>query len=156
MTILLSPRFWLFTALAVIVSLFGFFMFRAGKSAIRAEFDAYRLSQTQALQKAEAEHRAKEQEWQASADKTTKAKDEQIRSINARADKLASELRNRPSRPASGSVPASSLNGKGGTGATLYAQDSEFLIREAARADRLRAALEACYKTYDEIRGKTQ
>lgn len=148
MTILLSPRFWLFTALAVIVSLFGFFMFRSGKSAIRAEFDAYRLSQTQALQKAEAEHRAKEQEWQSSADKTTKAKDEQIRAINARADELSIELRNRPTRPASGAVPKDSRASPSATGAQLYRDDAEFLTRLAQNADRAVAERDACIAQY--------
>lgn len=151
MTILFNPRFWIAAALAVMVSVFGFLMFRSGKASIRAEFDAYVLAQTKASQKAEAEHRAKEQEWQSAADKTTKAKDEQIRSINARADQLASELRNRSPRPASGSVPKDSGTGSSATGSKLYRDDAEFLTRLAASADRAVAERDACRSQYQAL-----
>lgn len=40
---------------------------------------------------------------------------------------------------------------KGSTGAELSAEDGQFLVREAARADRLRSALEACYQWADSV-----
>ena len=89
--------------------------------------------------------RDKEHQYQADADKIRKEKDDQIRAINDQlADALVS-LRKRPSRAAEAS------NGQNCNGSGLYAEDAEFLIREASRADQIRVALQACYNQYDSI-----
>ena len=92
---------------------------------------------------------AKEAEHQAEADKIRKDKNAQIDAINNQLFSALSELRNRPSR-----ASQSTVNGQvtcGNTGASLSAEDSEFLEREASRADQIRVALEACYAQYDEV-----
>lgn len=90
--------------------------------------------------------REKEHEYQAAADEIRKAKDAQINAINNQlADALVS-LRSRPSRT------AETVNGQNCNGTGLYAEDSEFLVREAARADQIRVALQACYNQYDAIK----
>ena len=101
-------------------------------------FEAYKVAQQAAIQK-------KERESQAAADKIEKEKNAQIQAINNQLVDAISELRKRPSRSQSAS------NGQSGTGATLFAEDAEFLIREAARADQIRAGLQACYAQYDAI-----
>ena len=90
--------------------------------------------------------REKEHQMQDATDQIRKDKDAQINAINNQLANALIELRNRPSR-----TNQSSNNGQGGTGATLFAEDAEFLIREAARADQIRTGLEACYKQYDSI-----
>jgi hypothetical protein len=90
--------------------------------------------------------RDKEHQYQADADKIRTEKDAQIRDINAKLVDAVSELRKRPSRA------TEATNGKGCNGASLYAEDSEFLVREAARADEIRVALQACYKQYDSLK----
>lgn len=40
---------------------------------------------------------------------------------------------------------------QGASGAELSGKDAEFLVREAARADGLRAALQACYRYADTV-----
>ena len=95
--------------------------------------------------KAEKTIRDKEHQYQSDADQIRKDKDAQIKAINNQLVDAVSELRKRPSRTAEAS------NGKGCNGASLYAEDSEFLIREAARADEIRIALQACYKQYDAV-----
>lgn len=66
---------------------------------------------------------------------------EALQGIDARLDAMSRELRKRPA-----TLPAASLaQCKGTTGAELSGPNAEFLAGEAARADRLRAALEACY-----------
>ena len=90
--------------------------------------------------------RTKEHQYQANADKIRTEKDAQIKAINNKLVDAISELRKRPSRTEQAS------NGQSGTGATLYAEDAEFLIREASRADQIRIGLEACYKQYDAIK----
>ncbi len=103
------------------------------------KLDAYKVAQANAVH-------AKEVQSQEDADKIRKEKDAQINAINNQlADSLV-QLRNRPRRSQSAS------NGQSGTGTTLYAEDAEFLIREAARADTIRTALDACYKQYDAIK----
>ena len=87
----------------------------------------------------------KERQAQIATDQIRTEKDAQIKAINNQLVDAISELRKRTSRT------DKAANGQGGTGATLFAEDAEFLIREAARADQIRTGLEACYKQYDSI-----
>jgi hypothetical protein len=103
------------------------------------KLDNYKLSQQEVTA-------TKNIEIKTATDQIRKAKDEQIASINTQLANALVELRNRPSR--STTVP---INGTCGTGATLFAEDAEFLTREAARADIIRSALDACYNQYDKV-----
>ena len=114
------------------------FMWYSGYSFEASRFERYKAQQV-------IETQAKERQYQQKADEIEKAKNAQIRDINSKLADAISELRKRPGRPENSSA------GQGGTGATLYAQDAEFLIREAARADQIRTGLDACYKQYDSI-----
>lgn len=76
-------------------------------------------------------------------------KDAEIKSIGNRLQSALGELRQRQER--SGGTN-SAADCKGATGAELSRQDAEFLTREAARADQLRAALQMCYQQYDAVR----
>ena len=98
-----------------------------------------RIAQEKVIQAKEAEH-------QAAADKIRKDKNAQIDAINNQLFAALSELHNRPSRS-----QYSATVGQDGTGRSLSAEDAEFLIGEAARADQIRTALDACYKQYDEV-----
>ena len=88
--------------------------------------------------------------WQDSADQTTKAKDDQIRTINRRLVAAIGELRNRPERPAV--VPENSGACRSGTGSGLYRPDGEFLAGEAARAASIAAERDACHALVDQLR----
>jgi hypothetical protein len=115
------------------------FSWYLGFSFESARFDRYKADQIAATQKAQEEH-------QAATDQIRKEKDAQIASINnSLADALV-QLRSRPNRTQAAS------NGQGGTGLSLSAEDASFLEREAARADVLREALNACYKQYDSLK----
>ena len=96
--------------------------------------------------KAEKTIRDKEHQYQADADKIRKDRDAQIKVINTQLVDAVSELRKRPSRATEASA------GQGCNGTRLFDEDSEFLVREAARADEIRVGLEACYKQYDAIK----
>jgi len=89
--------------------------------------------------------RSKEHQYQADADKIRTEKDAQINAINFQLVDAISELHKRTSRT------DKTNSGQGGTGSALFAEDAEFLIREAARADQIRIGLETCYKQYDSI-----
>lgn len=90
--------------------------------------------------------RDKEHQYQTDADKIRIEKDAQIKAINNQLVDAISQLRKRPSRS------SETTNGQSCNGASLYAEDSEFLVREAARADEMRAALKACYQQYESIK----
>jgi len=90
--------------------------------------------------------RDKEHQYQADADKIRKDKDAQIQAINDQLVNAIGELRKRPGRATETS------NGQSCNGTGLYAEDSEFLVREAARADEIRVALQACYNQYDSLK----
>lgn len=98
-----------------------------------------------------AEQKAKETErgLQAKIDIERTNNEAKVRDINSKLLAALDELRQRPTRS---SVPSSSSDFKGAKGTDLFREDAEFLTREAARADRLAAALEACYASYDAVR----
>lgn len=87
-----------------------------------------------------------EKDYQAKAAKIESEKNAQIRNINNQLVDAISELRKRPGRT------NETAPGSCGTGATLFAEDAIFLRREAARADEIRAGLQACYRQYDALK----
>lgn len=93
--------------------------------------------------------REKEHEYQSQADKIRKDKDEQINAINSQLVNAISQLRKRPSRTLDSSIGQTA---NGCNGSQLYAEDSEFLVREAARADKIRVSLLACYDQYESLK----
>ncbi len=115
---------------------------------LEASINAYKLKIAAEEAKLIQEYRRKEQAFQVKADALRREKDNEIKTITTRLNSTLSELRQRQDRP----VPGSAGTCQGASGAELSRQDGEFLAREAARADRLRSALEQCYKQYDSIR----
>jgi len=126
----------------------------AGKSEVQQQWDKEKAEQYAAYAKGQEEARQREQALQADADKLRREKDAEVRNINARAAALANSLRERQARPADAdSVSSATSVGSGAcTGKNLYREDGEFLVRIAAEADELRAALQQCYKQYQAIR----
>ena len=96
--------------------------------------------------KAEKTIRDKEHQYQSDADSIRTQKDAQIKVINTQLVDAVSQLRSRTS------YATKTVNGQDCNGAALSSPDAEFLIREAARADKIRVGLEACYKQYDSIK----
>jgi hypothetical protein len=80
--------------------------------------------------------------------KLERKKNAEIANVNARLRVALSELSERTSRATTNKDTADC---KGTTGSELSREDAEFLTREAARADRLRSALNICYQQYEEI-----
>ena len=104
------------------------------------QYQKEKIAQEEAIQKREIEN-------QNAVDSIRKTQNEQINDINTQLYNAISELHKRTSRPSN----TLSINGQSGTGRSLYAEDAIFLEREAARADTIRTALDACYKQYDEV-----
>jgi hypothetical protein len=109
-----------------------------GYSLEAARFDRYKAEQVSLVKDIQERH-------QTAADQIRKEKDAKIAAINNSLADALMQLRSRPSRA------QASSNGSCGTGSTLSAEDAEFLVREAARADILRTGLEACYSQYDSL-----
>lgn len=106
-------------------------------------------AQNKARLDAEQRVRSYEQQIMASVTEERNKKDAQIRTIRTQLDAALIELRNRPTRV---QVPPTATDRRPGTGAELFREDAEFLAREAARADELRAELMACYASYEAAR----
>jgi hypothetical protein len=125
--------------------------YTSGRKAVQAEWNAERLAtaeNTRLLLMANAKATG---DLQAKADKERASKNAQINSLNIELDESLKRLRNRPERPA-GDMPQATGAGGNGTGAELYREDAEFLAREAARADRLRIAINQCRAAYNAAR----
>jgi hypothetical protein len=107
----------------------------------------------QSDQRAENERIARDKERKLTQDAANFAQEKQdeINRIESERDAALASLRNRPERPTAvtGSLPGAPADCKGATGAELFRSDAEFLTREAARADKLRTALDQCYRQYD-------
>lgn len=124
-----------------------------GRAQVQAVWDAERAQvaiETAALLALATE---KTTTLQVRADKERGTLNARIRSIDLELDESLRRLRTRPSRPAEGAdgVPANTGSGPNPvvcSGAGLFAQDAEFLSREAARADVLRLGLKACEARY--------
>lgn len=99
--------------------------------------------------------REKESLLQANMDKLRTEKNRETAKLQRTVAALTDSLRNRPERPAVPEVASAGDGAPGCTGATVYKQDGEFLIRESARADQLRLALITCQKAYQEAADKS-
>lgn len=128
-----------------------------GMAEVQQKWDKERAKQEAEYAAAQAAAREKEQALQASADLLRKDKNREIQNLNARATALTNSLRQRPDRPASQTSSVSDTASAGPTvpvctGAELPRPDAEFLAREAARGDELRASLKQCLAQYEAVR----
>lgn len=127
----------------------------AGRSYVQQQWDKQVAQQQAEYAAAQEAARKKEQAMQVSADQLRQEKDREIRNLNARAAALTSIVQQRPDRPAKSSelsaAPSTGSPLASCTGAELSRPDAEFLAREAARADELRAALRQCVEQYKTV-----
>lgn len=129
-----------------------------GKAEVQAAWDQEKAKLAEEYAKAQAAAREKEQQLQAQADQLREETNAKTQELAVRAASLADSVRKRPERTA----PASTVSNTAGavcpacncTGATLPRPDAEFLVREAARADELRLALDACVRQYETLRSR--
>ena len=143
-------------AIAALVLTNGYTFWRL--SAERNAHESFKGETAQAEQvrsetarKAEAGHRARERtQAQTLQAITTKADHEKTR-LAADLRAALDSLRNRPQRPAAagGAVPPGAADQLACTGASLFAEDADAALREAARADSLRLQLAACQAAYN-------
>ena len=127
---------------------------QAGQQQVQSLWDKDKAATAEAIAQQQAQARAKEQAWQAKADKLQEARRHEIARLNSRHAAIVDSLRDRPERSSGGGVPEASQVGDGEracTGNQLYRPDASFLIGEAVRADQLRIALRACQAAYSAV-----
>lgn len=151
-----NPTRWI--ALAVLLAaLGGVYAWRVhverdiGRDEVRAEWTADNARRTAAALAESEKNRRIEAERVRLAAQAQQRKDDALHAINTRLAAALGELRSRPERPAGGVVPGNPAAGQGCTGAQLFRPDSEFLVREAARADRILAERDYCHQRYDAL-----
>lgn len=114
-----------------------------------AEIDRLITVQTQATLAAEVKARKSEQDLLVQVQQVKDKKNAELKTISTKLSAALIGLRKRPERS---EVPTVTTIGTSCTGAELFRQDAEFLIREAARADELEATLRQCEATYNAAR----
>ncbi len=141
----MTPQIAKIIGIVVIMTMLGaaaYFIYEAGADSVRVEA-------AEKVKKATAKARKEEQDKQGKINEINQKQYDSLVNINANLNTDLNGLRKRASRR---HLPKNSKSVcKGVTGEHLSSEDSRFLTREAARADRLRTALKACYKYADTI-----
>lgn len=116
-----------------------------------AELGALRLTIAQGVAAAATEARTIERKEQETVNHALRTQNETLADVAHRLRNDLERLRRRPERSqqSAGVSAAPGPACQGATGAELSRPDAEFLVREAARADELRAGLVACYAVID-------
>jgi hypothetical protein len=129
-----------------------------GATRIQQKWDKDTAAKTEAARKDGEVKRKTEQELQIAADTKREEDAKKTQELNARLAAALSELRNRPSRPASSTSVVPTAPGAGTvvgcTGAQLYRDDGELLTRLANTAQRVRNQRDTCYAQYNNARAK--
>ena len=90
---LLNPRTWLILGLAACLAFSHGFAYRSGRAAVRADFDAYKITQAEELAKAQAAARTKEQDLSNANRKVTNDYNAEKKRASAAAAVAADRLR---------------------------------------------------------------
>lgn len=129
-----------------------------GAAAVTADWMTERAETARATSKALERRIEAETKLQETIDADRKTYRARLAAVAADRDRLADSLRHRPERPAGGAdLPRAAAAAPGPaacTGAELYRDDAALLVRIAADADRLRAAVEQCQAAYDAVRAQ--
>ena len=130
--------------------------YRMGAQAVHTDWTAEKLAQAEQTRALVAEAAATTDKLQIEADTLRKTKNAQIARLNADLSIALAGLSDRPARDSASSLPAAAGAGAnpGCTGASLWREDGEFLVRLSREADELAAALNQCYKQYNAARQK--
>ncbi len=125
-----------------------------GRNEVQVKWDAQTLQVEAAKAKLLADNALAIKQLQENADEERVQYEKALADMSTRADRLATSLRNRPSRPTSvGGVPAPAgavQAPSGCTGDRLYRDDGEFLTRKfGLAAATLQSAIKTCYAQYD-------
>jgi hypothetical protein len=128
---------------------------RSGTAATQARWDAEKVRTLEAQGEQILLAQIREGELTAQMDQLTRTYHRDKNRIASEHADLVDSLRQRPDRPSDGGLPEAATAGSGPPawcdGSQLWRPDGEFLAREAARADELRAALGVCSSAYNAL-----
>ena len=156
MLALIPMRVWLQIAATAAIIGAGWWAYSwaydRGADSVRVLWDAEKQDIADQTAAIKAEAQSATDALRAKADTLRRTKDAQITRLNADLANALDGLRDRASRPGAGDLPGDTAAGAGCTGASLYAGDAGFLVRETARSDRLRLDLQQCQAAYGAAR----
>lgn len=134
--------------IALLLAGYGWKAYNLGGNSVRVQWDADKLAIAQQSLKLSEQSTRETATLQMKHETELSTKNAKIAKLNAAVATALDSLRERPTRPVDGSLPETAAVGAGCSGRSLYAEDSRFLVSEAARADKLRIDLEACQTAY--------
>ena len=126
-----------------------------GEAAVTAEWSRERVEIARATLKGMERRIEAETKMTETMHEQSRTYQRRLAAVAADRDRLLDSLRERPARADRTDVPGAATAGAGPaacTGAELYRDDAAFLVRLAADADELRAAVERCQAAYDAMR----
>jgi len=142
MALLLNWRVWVAIALAGVLAFSHFFVYRAGKAAVRADFDAYRLSVSETTRKLQAanERIATEQrDQQLKAQNDAKLREAGLRTDAGNAlaelDRLRNALRVATRRDPVPGAPAAPADQSAATQTVVFLECAAAFAKLAGEAD---------------------
>lgn len=149
---------WVLGGLAGLVML-GFSYWKGythGKETVQQKWDAANVQMQAEIQKMASEAMQAERSMQKEVNRIQKEKHDAVKAANSKYSALVDSLRNRPETRATDTMPSSTGDVVGCTGAQLARPDAEFLAGYAADAERLQAAYNSCRQAYEVIQHGAQ
>lgn len=146
----LNPYVYLVSLITGIFSagVAGYFGYQSGVAKEQAAWNKEKLRISNAVSEELVRVRQKEADSQKLADRLRREKNESIQAANATVASVINRLQDRPKRGDNATVSEGAVAGQTPAacdGSRLYREDGEFLIREAAIAKSIQAALRECY-----------
>jgi hypothetical protein len=148
---------WVLGGLAGLVML-GFSYWKgytSGKDNIQQKWDAEKVVLEREAQQLKDQAREAERTMQKEVNRIQKEKHDAVKVANSKYSALIDSLRNRSETRATDTMPGSTGDVVGCTGAQLARPDAEFLAGFAADAERLQAAYNSCRDAYQVIKNQT-
>jgi hypothetical protein len=155
---LINPKVWIELAIAALIAglcWYGYnVVYDRGAASVQAKWDKERSDIQAQSAKVSADALTTTKTLASTIETQRSETNAQISALNSSLAGAIAGLRERPTRDSAGRVPVNPATGSaiGATGADLLRQDSEFLVREAARADKLRLQLAQCQVSYETAR----
>ena len=154
---MLKPRIVLELTAFIVLVLTGYFaytwVYERGAESVQVKWDAEKKDQAEQSAAVALNALAATKALSETLDKQRSTANAQITSLNSSLTAALAGLSNRPSRGDKGVVPFDPTAESGRcTGRELFREDSEFLTRESARADRLGVQLRQCQAAYETAR----
>jgi hypothetical protein len=131
-------------------------IFTEGANSVQVKWDAVETERSKVVAEEKTKKALADLAMKNESEAQMRLLNEKNKSLNATVATITRELRNRPDRPTNPgttNLPSNPTTepATGSTGKELYRADAEFLIGEAARAEKLIILLESCKAQYNSV-----